>query len=41
MALHVEQAELEHGEQADRPRANYQHIGFDRFRHGLSKLVPH
>ena len=31
--LHVEQAELEHREQADRARADDEHVGLDRFTH--------
>ena len=33
MHLHVEQAELEHGEQPARARADDQHVGLDRFAH--------
>src|SRR5205807_1271580 len=41
--LDVEQAKLEHGEQADRPRADNQHIGFDRFAHSFIPvtLIPY
>ena len=35
MRLDVEQAELEHREQADRPRANDHNVGLDRFAHSL------
>ncbi len=38
MALHVEQAKLEHREQADRPRADDENVGLDRFAHVVSKL---
>ena len=31
--LHVEQAQLEHGEQADRARADDEHVSLDRFGH--------
>src|SRR5262245_65014522 len=33
MRLHVEQAELEHGEEPARPRTDDQHVGLDRFAH--------
>ena len=33
MALDVEQAELEHGEQADRAGADDEHVGLDRIAH--------
>jgi hypothetical protein len=33
MHLHVQEAQLEHGEQSARTRANNQHIGFDHFAH--------
>src|SRR6516165_7666874 len=39
MRLHIEQAQLEHGEQAAGPCAYNQHIGFDRFAHIVSFRV--
>ena len=39
MRLHVEQAELEHREEADRPGADNENVGFDRFSHSVSMLV--
>ena len=38
VALHVEQAKLEHGEQADRPGADNDNVGFDRFAHVVCVL---
>jgi len=36
---HVEQAKLEDGEEADRPRADNDNVGFDRFAHVVCVLV--
>ena len=40
MALHVEQAELEHGEQPDRPCPDDQHICFGDFAHAVILEEP-
>ena len=37
--LHVEQAKLEDGKEADRPRADNDNVGLDRFAHVVSVLV--
>jgi hypothetical protein len=37
MGADVEEAELEHGEEADRPRADDEHIRFDRLGHGRTR----
>jgi len=37
MRLDVEQAELEHREQADRPRANDQNVGLDGLAHKVMR----
>jgi hypothetical protein len=39
MRFHVEQAEFEHGKQADRTGADNNHVCFDRFDHNVSVLV--
>ena len=39
MRFHIEQAELEHREQADRAGADDDNVGFDRFDHNVSVLV--
>ena len=38
VAFHVEQAELEHGEQADRPCADDQHVGLGDCAHAHAAL---
>jgi hypothetical protein len=39
VALHVEQAKLEDGEEADRARADNDNVGFDRFAQVVCVLV--
>ncbi len=39
MAFHIEQTQLEHGEQAARAGANNQHVSLDRFAHYSSCVL--
>jgi hypothetical protein len=39
MAFHIEQAELEYREQADRPRTDNDNVSFDNFSHVVFLLV--